>query len=115
MRWITYYLILCFLYFAQADVLVNTTGENLNLDSNPCSEALSKNAGTMLQAECDRIGKLKLYEVAVTQGGNLPCNEVYHVVCVKWRNGEGEQVSEKSCTFLHIFSELHIVKKVLPL
>ena len=72
---------------------MNTTGENLNLDSNPCSKALSNNAGPVLQAECDKIGKLKLLQVAATQGGNLPCDEVYHVVCVKWNNGEGEQVS----------------------
>ena len=73
-------------------MLVNTTGESLNLDSNPCSKALSNEAGPVLQAECSKIGKIKVGDVAVTQGGNLLCDEVYHVVCVQWNNGQGEQV-----------------------
>ncbi|XP_028392657.1 protein mono-ADP-ribosyltransferase PARP14-like [Dendronephthya gigantea] len=76
----------------KADVLVNTTGENLNLDSNPCSRALSNEAGPTLQAECRKIGKLKLGEVAVTKAGNLLCDEVYHSVCVQWGEGQGEEV-----------------------
>ncbi|XP_028392341.1 LOW QUALITY PROTEIN: protein mono-ADP-ribosyltransferase PARP14-like [Dendronephthya gigantea] len=76
----------------KADVLVNTTGENLKLDSNPCGKALSNEAGPTLQAECSRIGSLKVGQVAVTTGGNLLCDEVYHVVCVQWSGGQGEQV-----------------------
>ncbi|XP_028392654.1 protein mono-ADP-ribosyltransferase PARP14-like [Dendronephthya gigantea] len=76
----------------KADVLVNTTGESLNLDSNPCSKALSNEAGPILQTECSKIGKLQPGEVAVTKGGNLLCDDVYHVVCVQWSEGQGEQV-----------------------
>ncbi|XP_028392772.1 protein mono-ADP-ribosyltransferase PARP14-like [Dendronephthya gigantea] len=76
----------------KADVLVNTTAENLRLDSNPCGRALSNQAGPTLQAECSRIGSLKVGQVAVTTGGNLLCDEVYHVVCVQWSGGQGEQV-----------------------
>ena len=76
----------------QADVLVNTTGESLQLHSNPCSQSLSTAAGPELQNECNRIGSLKLNNVAITSGSNLQCHNVYHVVCVKWNNGEGEKV-----------------------
>ena len=82
----------CVCFHIQADVLVNTTGENLQLDSNPCGKALSNEAGPTLQTECTKIGKLQVGQVAATSGGNLLCDEVYHVVCVQWNNGQGEQV-----------------------
>ena len=72
--------------------MVNTTGQSLDLDSNPCSQALSYEAGPTLQAECDKVGNLKPGQVAVTSGGNLLCDEVFHVFCLKWRGGEGEEV-----------------------
>ncbi|XP_028392673.1 protein mono-ADP-ribosyltransferase PARP14-like [Dendronephthya gigantea] len=76
----------------KADVLVNTTGHTLDLEANPCSKALSYEAGPTLQSECRRIGKLNVGQVAVTTGGNLLCDEVFHVVCDKWRRGQGEEV-----------------------
>jgi hypothetical protein len=45
-----------------------------------------------LQAECTKIGKLQVGQVAETSGGNLLCDKVYHVVCVQWNEGQGEQV-----------------------
>ncbi|XP_046849873.1 protein mono-ADP-ribosyltransferase PARP14-like isoform X2 [Xenia sp. Carnegie-2017] len=76
----------------QADVLVNTTSESLQLNANPCSQSLSSAAGPELQKSCNKYGSLKLNDMAITQGGNLHCDNVYHVVCVKWNDGEGEKV-----------------------
>ena len=83
---------------------MNTTGENLKLDSNPCGKALSNEAGPTLQAECTKIGNLQVGQVAATKGGNLLCDEVYHVVCVQWNGGEGEQV----CYLLITISDVNV-------
>ena len=83
-------------------MLVSTTGENLNLNSNPCSKALCNEAGPSLQAECSKKGKLQVGEVAVTSGGNLLCHEVYHVVCVQWNAGQGEKVYGNPISLLDI-------------
>ena len=71
---------------------MNTTSENLKLDSNPCSRAMSNEAGPVLQQECNKVGKLNVGEVAFTKGGNLLCQNVCHVICTQWNNGQGEKV-----------------------
>ena len=85
-------------------MLVNTTGENLDLTSNPCGQALSNRAGPVLQAECNKVGRLKAGEVAMTAGGNLSCQEVFHSHCTQYGNGQGEQVNIAifSCIYFEI-------------
>ncbi|XP_060565468.1 uncharacterized protein LOC132724602 isoform X2 [Ruditapes philippinarum] len=65
----------------EADVLVNTTGPNLDLRVGNVSAALSKAVGPDLQKEC----KLKFPNgispgtIAITKGFNLMCKQLFHI------------------------------------
>lgn len=67
----------------QADVYVNSTTSDLDLTNGQVSVALSKAAGPSLAQECSRkatIGRRLPGEITVTEGGNLKCKHVFHVV-----------------------------------
>ena len=53
---------------------------------------MSNEAGPVLQQECNKVGKLNVGQVAFTKGGNLLCQNVCHVICTQWNNGQGEKV-----------------------
>jgi O-acetyl-ADP-ribose deacetylase (regulator of RNase III) len=74
-------------------VLVNTTGEQLNLQSNACAKSFSNVAGPELQRYCNAIAPVKVGDIGVTQPGKLHCKYVFHAVCGEWKNGSGEKVS----------------------
>ena len=75
---------------------MNTTTTNLDLSSNPCARAVSKNAGKSLQDECtawvEANGQLPAYSFAETNGGMLKCKRVLHAVCAKYNGKESEAV-----------------------
>ena len=52
-----------------------------------------------MQQECDQVGKLNVGQVAFTKGGNLFCQNVCHVLCTQWNNGQGEKVNFKTVSF----------------
>ena len=64
----------------QADVLVNTTSPNLDLNFGQVSAALLRTAGAEIQRECkERYPKgVQGPEIAVTMGYNLKCQFVFH-------------------------------------
>eukprot|EP00118_Oscarella_pearsei_P014064 m.118188 g.118188 ORF g.118188 m.118188 type:complete len:2360 (+) comp37639_c0_seq1:113-7192(+) len=68
-----------------ADVIVNSTNSSLNLTSALASKALSEAAGLNLQLDCVshvmKNGNLSEGEAAITNGYNLSCKKVLHVLC----------------------------------
>ena len=72
--------------------MVNTTNDKVELDANPCGQALLKVAGQELKDACQKVGNLQVGKIATTKAGKLDCNLVYHVNCAAWDNGKGESV-----------------------
>ncbi|CAJ0952838.1 unnamed protein product [Ranitomeya imitator] len=74
------------------DVIVNSVGKDLHLDSGGASRALSEKAGAQLQV-CLRTeaagSKADDGAIFVTPGCSLSCNSVIHVVLPKWDGGKG--------------------------
>ncbi|XP_031575047.1 protein mono-ADP-ribosyltransferase PARP14-like [Actinia tenebrosa] len=75
-----------------SDVLVNTAGEQLNLQNNNCAKAFSNAAGPELQRSCNAIAPVHVGDIGVTPPGNLNCKHVFHAVCGEWKNGSGQKV-----------------------
>ena len=69
-----------YILFTQADVYVNTTNNQLNLNSGAVSKALLNAAGQSLQDECTKKAPVKTStgSVAITGPGKLPCKYVFH-------------------------------------
>ncbi|KAG8430907.1 hypothetical protein GDO86_019771 [Hymenochirus boettgeri] len=69
------------------DVVVNASNEDLK-HIGGLAFALMKSAGPQLQTDCDHIiktgGRLSVGECVITDGGNLPCKQVIHIVGPKW-------------------------------
>jgi len=61
-------------------VIVNSTNTKLQLHKGSLSSTLSKAAGPTLQQECkDNYPQgIKNGDIAITSGGNLKCQHVYH-------------------------------------
>ncbi|XP_048239688.1 uncharacterized protein LOC124111846 [Haliotis rufescens] len=80
----------------QADVLVNTTGTDVNLLAGTVSYTFLEAGGKELQDELTRAcpSGLKVGGVAQTTGGTLQCQKVFHVVLKQWmnKNDEAEQI-----------------------
>ncbi|XP_067951553.1 protein mono-ADP-ribosyltransferase PARP15-like [Watersipora subatra] len=66
---------------AKADVLVNSTGRNLDLSKGSLSMALMKKARGNLQEECRKLAPVNIGDVVETQGYELSCQKVYHCIC----------------------------------
>ncbi|XP_073770752.1 protein mono-ADP-ribosyltransferase PARP14-like isoform X2 [Danio rerio] len=80
---------------ASADVIVNTISEDMDLRKGAVSNALLQAAGHQLQSEIKRASKsykLNTGEIVITDGYNLKCSRVFHVVCPFWRHGSEEWV-----------------------
>ena len=83
---------MCFLL--QADILVGTAGQDLNLSNNPCARALSEAAGQCLQQQCTNNGPVAEGDITLlSQTGNLNCRAVIFAVCSHWNDGRGKEVS----------------------
>ncbi|XP_053554016.1 protein mono-ADP-ribosyltransferase PARP14 [Bombina bombina] len=81
---------------SNTDVIVNSVGKDLDLDSGAASKALYQKAGQKLQQllnEASKGSQVDEGSVYVTGGCALSCNMVIHVVTPHWDNGKG--ASEK--------------------
>ncbi|XP_075466029.1 protein mono-ADP-ribosyltransferase PARP14-like isoform X3 [Ascaphus truei] len=81
---------------AITDVIVNSVGRDLRLDSGGASKALSGKAGQKLQKCLDKVShktQVKEGSVYETEGCDLSCRKVIHVVTPQWDKGKGS--SEK--------------------
>ena len=74
-------------------MIVNTTNHKVDLNANSCGRALLKVAGKELLSECQKIGSLKMGNIASTGPAKLNCKRVYHVRASPWDNGIGAQVT----------------------
>ncbi|XP_053554018.1 protein mono-ADP-ribosyltransferase PARP14 [Bombina bombina] len=78
------------------DVIVNSVGKDLDLDSGAASRALYQKAGKRLQQllnEASKGSQVDEGSVYVTEGCALSCHKVIHFVTPHWDNGKG--ASEK--------------------
>ncbi|CAB4021318.1 poly [ADP-ribose] polymerase 14-like, partial [Paramuricea clavata] len=76
----------------KVDVIVNTTNQKIDLNANACGRALLKVAGKELLSECQKIGSLKVGDMASTGSAKLNCKRVYHVRASPWDSGKGAQI-----------------------
>lgn len=65
----------------KTDVIVNSTGPDLQLSKGMVSIALKKKAGWKMQAELQKNGKGGLGDIFKTDHYDLKCKAVYHIVC----------------------------------
>ncbi|XP_041369508.1 protein mono-ADP-ribosyltransferase PARP14-like [Gigantopelta aegis] len=72
----------------QADIIVNSTSNNLDLKNGAVSKSILTAAGDSLQKECRRNYSKGIQpgEIAVTSGGNLNCKKVFHTCLPNWSN-----------------------------
>ncbi|XP_065146256.1 uncharacterized protein [Paramisgurnus dabryanus] len=76
---------------AKTDVIVNTISEDLDLRKGAISKAILQAAGHRLQIEVNTTvpaSRLNYGEMVITDGYNLKCAKVFHVVCPYWRGSE---------------------------
>ncbi len=79
------------LFLLQADVIVNTMSEDLDLSKGAVSKALLQTAGHQLQSEVTRAARsnnVNYGENLITDGYKLKCQKVFHVVCPFWNGSE---------------------------
>ncbi|KAM4626660.1 protein mono-ADP-ribosyltransferase PARP14-like [Discoglossus pictus] len=89
-------LVQCNIQDAKTDVIVNSVGNDLNLDTGGACKALFDSAGQRLQylLEAESQGTIvNEGSVFKTDGCNLNCDKVLHVVTPRWDRGAGS--SEK--------------------
>lgn len=80
----------------QVDVILNSTSKNLDLNKGTASKALLQKAGSGLQAECREKypNGVQPGQLAITAGGNLQCQHVFHTSLVKWSKRNSKQVHQ---------------------
>ncbi|KGQ22388.1 macro domain-containing protein [Thermus filiformis] len=61
----------------EGDAIVNAANNHLKLGAGVAGAILRK-GGPSIQEECDRIGRIRVGEAAVTGAGNLPVRYVIH-------------------------------------
>lgn len=73
------------------NVIVNTTSQDLQLDrSGAVSASLLKHGGNSILQECQgQYGgtNLAFGDIAVTSGGSLNCQYIYHGALPQWKRG----------------------------
>ncbi|XP_046561317.1 protein mono-ADP-ribosyltransferase PARP14-like [Haliotis rubra] len=86
----------------QADVLVNTTGTDVNLLAGTVSYTFLEAGGKELQEDLTKAcpSGLEVGGIAQTKGGKLQCQKVFHVVLKPWmnKNDEAEQILKNVVT-----------------
>ncbi|XP_033744166.1 uncharacterized protein LOC117330056 [Pecten maximus] len=77
-----------------ADVIVNSTVKELRLDKGRASKSLLIAAGDKIQSECDNDYPRGIShgDLAVTSGGRLSCQKIYHVCLPKRTSTQDEKV-----------------------
>ncbi|XP_062586748.1 protein mono-ADP-ribosyltransferase PARP14-like, partial [Saccostrea cucullata] len=81
----------------QVDMIVNSVGKNLNLDSGTLSKAITTAAGQQVRDECRRNHPSGVTEgdVVVTSAGNLKCKKICHA-CVPSHKKSSNNESKKN-------------------
>ncbi|XP_036364571.1 protein mono-ADP-ribosyltransferase PARP14-like isoform X2 [Octopus sinensis] len=71
---------------ASVDVIVNSTNEELQLDSGAISKYILFAAGPQIQDECSQKYPrgISTSEIAITKGYNLKCKNVFHLALPSW-------------------------------
>ncbi|XP_051973987.1 protein mono-ADP-ribosyltransferase PARP14-like isoform X2 [Xyrauchen texanus] len=75
---------------ACADVIVNTVSEDLDLCKGAVSRSILQTAGHHLQSEITRVAHSNnphYGDTVITDGYNLKCSKVFHVICPFWNGG----------------------------
>nr|XP_055063231.1 protein mono-ADP-ribosyltransferase PARP14-like [Misgurnus anguillicaudatus] len=83
--------------YAKTDVIVNTISEDLDLSKGAISKAILQAAGHRLQIEVTttvHANRLNYGEMVITDGYNLTCAKVFHVVCPYWRGSEDRELGQ---------------------
>ncbi|XP_071180461.1 Fanconi anemia group J protein homolog [Mytilus edulis] len=72
----------------QANVIVNTTSTNLQLNYGAVSQSLLCVGGPQLQKECNQKypDGVNIGDVAVTSGGSLKCDVIFHGALPQWKD-----------------------------
>ena len=86
----------------QVDVIVNTTSSDLNLGNGGVSSSILKAAGASIEQEAKQAypGGLATGQIAITSGGNLPVQHIYHGALPNWNTAGSDVV----CVILvHVF------------
>ncbi|XP_078538549.1 protein mono-ADP-ribosyltransferase PARP14-like [Lissotriton helveticus] len=79
---------------ATTDVIVNSVAKDLNLDGGAVSKALLQKAGPQLQQLVDAAAKrdnVDVGSVLPTDGCNLNCKNIFHVICPGWKNTQSSE------------------------
>lgn len=79
---------------ATTDVIVNSVAKDLQLDGGAVSKALLQRAGPRLQQLVDAAAQLDNVDVGSvlpTDGCNLSCKNIFHVICPSWKNTESTE------------------------
>ncbi|XP_013392895.1 uncharacterized protein LOC106160757 [Lingula anatina] len=76
-----------------ADVIVNSIKFDMDLRAGKVSAAIAEVAGPQLQQECTKIGEMSTGEMKKTDGFNLQCQKIYHVVCPDWGPAKEQTLS----------------------
>ena len=99
----------CFLfvwhcYDLQADVIVNTTAKNLDLQNGAVSKSILSNAGQQIQDELKRSFPKGIQngEIAVTNGYRLLCKHVFHGSIISWDENLARNVSNTIYLFFFL-------------
>ncbi|XP_061184934.1 uncharacterized protein LOC133192948 [Saccostrea echinata] len=77
----------------QVDVIVNSNGSDLDLSKGRASKALLSAAGFGIQVECQQNypNGIQDGEIAITSGGQLSCQAIYHGALSKYSSTQDEQ------------------------
>lgn len=73
---------------ADCDAIVNAANTDLIMGGGVAG-AIRRKGGSIIQEECDRIGRIRVGEAVITSGGNLKAKHVIHAVGPRW--GEGDE------------------------
>ncbi|KAL5012884.1 hypothetical protein ScPMuIL_011435 [Solemya velum] len=96
----------------KADVLVNSATRGLKLDQGQLSQAILEAGGKSIQEQCqNKYPKgIKHGEIAVTDGGSLPCKAIYHgTIPVYGKKGDGNLSADEVLlsTIIRCLEEAH--------
>lgn len=96
------------------DALVNAANNYLQLGSGVAG-AIRRKGGPQIQEECDRIGKIKVGEAALTGAGNLPVKYLIHAAVLGDQPATLETVREATRSALVLAQVKGIETLAFPL
>lgn len=93
--------------------MVNTTAANLDLSKGYVSAAVLKTAGSKLQKECHAKHRngIGLGEIAVTDGYNAACKNIYHMALQPYSQTSMKSCIEVSLGYMYCTCIVYFLKK----